>query len=196
MLNAQGEIKGEVSLVVKHTLDYKGIGRRYPKYYIYEVSQIPTIITLKESSDIVLWNFDSLEKIRYIENLKILNLSSEREIRFIYSKERITLGCEELWKAKKRTKVISVEDIVNLANNEDTKEDIKIWFNHYLNDGEIDKTIERLKGWRKDKWRKLGDGISEEDIEALRERKVIFSTEVTIFNHGIVEIETYQRGSK
>ncbi|MBU1599912.1 hypothetical protein KKG61_07400 [bacterium] len=180
MLNAQGEMKEKVCLVVKHTLDYKGIGRTYPKYYIYEVSQVPATINLIEPPESELWDPVDMEKVRFVDNLKILNLSSEREIGFIYGKERITLGCEKLWKAKKKTKVFSVEDVVGFAKDESRKEFVKEWFDRLLSEKEIDNTI---KTW--------GIG-SEKDIGALKERKITFSTEVTIFNHGIVEIETYK----
>jgi len=183
MLNAQGEIKGEVSLVVKHTLDYKGIGRRYPKYYIYEASHVPTITNLKEPPGYDQWHPVDMEKVRYIDNLKITKLSSDGKAEIAYGKERITLECEELWKAKKRTEVFSVEEIVNLAKFENDKKFVKNNFDWFLSD--IDKT---MRTW--------GIGISEKDLKALRERKVTFSTEVTIFNHGIVEVETYNRRVK
>ncbi|MDI6752373.1 MAG: hypothetical protein QME07_05945 [bacterium] len=184
MLTTKGEMRRNISLIVKHTIDYKGIGRQYPKYYIYEPSKVPTTINLKEPSGFEQWDPGDMKQVRYVDNLKIVNLSSEGEMELIYGKEKITLKYEELWKADKITKVIPVEGVVNLVGSEKWCESRK----KFIKDN--------FKWFLSDKDRLYKFGIPEKDIEMLMDRKVTFSTEVTIFNHGIVEIETYRRGSK
>jgi len=176
MLNSQGQIREDISLIVKHTLDYKGIGRRYPKYYIYEVSHVPEIINLKNPP------FTEHQEyyIRFVDNLKITHISSEGEIEFIYDKEKIRLKPEESWKDKKRSKVIPIE----------SDEYIKKSFNKWFNDEEMNDKIAKWLEVREK--RPFGKGISKEDLQELRAKKVIFSTEVTIFNHGIVDVEIHK----
>lgn len=178
MLNAQGKMKEDIFLVVKHTLDYKGIGRRYPKYYIYEVSHVPVIINLIKP----LFNEHQEYYIRFVDNLKITNLSSEGEIGFIYGEAKVRLKPEESWKDKRRSKSIFIEGDKYLKEQFD-------WFKKVRG---MDETINGLKGRLKEEKTPFRKGISEGDLEVLKAGKVTFSTEVTIFNHGIVEIETYK----
>jgi hypothetical protein len=173
MLNAQGKIKEDVSLVVKHTLEYKGIGRNYPRYYIYEVSRLPVVINLIGLK--LLYE----EQIRPVTNLKMINLFSNGEVEFSYGEERTRLKPGESWKDKKRSKIVFIKSDEYIKNKFD-------WFNRVIG---IDKTIEWLK-----KTRSFKKSVSEGDLEALKIGKVIFLTEVTIFNHGIVEVEVYNRG--
>jgi hypothetical protein len=167
MLNIQREIRKNVYLVVKHTLEYKGIGRRYPKYYIYEVSQVPTIINL---TDVEVMDYE--EKFRFVDNLKVINIFPEGEVEFIYEKERIRLKPEGSWKSKKRSKVIPIEsDKYFKEKFDDLRETVK---------SELE----------------LRRRVSDELLEAIKATNVTFLTEVIIFNHGIVEIETYNRRSR
>ncbi len=175
ILNAQKKIRENISLVVKHTLNYKGIGRRYPRCYIYEISQIPTTINLT--------TIEALyeEQIRFVDNFKIIDLSLDGKVKFIYDKEKMWLKPGDLWKAEKRSEIIPIESDKYIKEQFD-------WIG--MDDNKINNWLKVREE------RPFGKGISEDDLEALRARKVTFSTEVTIFNHGIVEIDTYRRGSK